>query len=535
MSCYGFARTQAIMDMVKSLHYSTLYNRKFFEETAIPDGALALKDTSETEMNAFRDNWERTFKAQPHKFVVVNKEIQWLPFSLNNRELEFLETQSAYFKWVITMFGLTPSELGITEDVNRATAATQTEVTKRKGVRPFLKLIEGYFNSEVIPEFGYENIEFQFIYDDPSEKNQRLNNWKLEIDMGVKTPNEVRKELGLSPLEGGDEIRSNFTQQQFIGNNGSRADERGVSAYRDDSHNNAERAKDEKEERDGKKERDRHEGRSKTRNTNERTRDLYSHDKRPVGNFKNLKKNLDPTFLHWIAETNSLPLDKIRAGIEVEMEHIDSVSGNMDTIVKIALDHLKEDINYYDKLREVEKELFEKPFAGFENFDSCLVHMRNQGYSDESAHRICGKLQNEHEKSKINKGVDDGQYYHDQQIAHNKFNYDPIMFGIYPSPLSADYRRPMMGITEEQRNQSQDQFADIDNIKCPTCRMNTLMEFTSADDIGNEVKLRCINCNQLYSKQEVIDNNVLESLMQIMMAPNRTKPTNMPLSPLTPR
>ena len=44
------------------------------------------------------------------------------------------------------MFGLTPSELGITEDVNRATATTQAELTKRKGIRPMLGLIERYFN-----------------------------------------------------------------------------------------------------------------------------------------------------------------------------------------------------------------------------------------------------------------------------------------------------------------------------------------------------------------------------------------------------
>ncbi|MBU2346519.1 MAG: hypothetical protein KJ888_20205, partial [Gammaproteobacteria bacterium] len=50
MSCYGYARTQAILDIVKSLHYSTLYNKRFFEETSIPDGALALLDTNEVEM-----------------------------------------------------------------------------------------------------------------------------------------------------------------------------------------------------------------------------------------------------------------------------------------------------------------------------------------------------------------------------------------------------------------------------------------------------------------------------------------------------
>jgi phage I-like protein len=37
------------------------------------------------------------------------------------------------------------------------------------------------------------------------------------------------------------------------------------------------------------------------------------------------------------------------------------------------------------------------PFAGFEDFDACVVHMEGEGYSSDVAHRICGKLQAEEE------------------------------------------------------------------------------------------------------------------------------------------
>jgi len=204
MSCYGFAPTQSILDIVKSLHYSLLYNKRFFEENSIPDGVLSVLDTNETELKNFISNWQRDFKAQPHKFAVLNKAIQWQPFTITQRELEFLETQSWYYKMVISAFGLTPTELGITEDVNRATSNNQSELSRRKGIRPLLKILEKYFNEEIISEFGYEGIEFTFIYDDPSEKNQRLTNWKLEIDMGVKTVNEIRNEMGLEPVEWGE-------------------------------------------------------------------------------------------------------------------------------------------------------------------------------------------------------------------------------------------------------------------------------------------------------------------------------------------
>ena len=213
MSCYGYSRTQAVLDIIKSLHYSTLYNKRFFEETAIPDGALSLLDTDETEFKQFMNMWNTEFKAQPHKIAFMNKDMKWQPFSMSNTELEFLETQKWYFNMVISMFGLTPAEMGITTDVNRATSATQSELVKRKGIRPFLKLLENFFNTGILPEFMFEGIEFKFIYDDPAEKKARLENWQLELNMGVKTINEVRNEMGLDPIDGGD--KSNQQQNMF--------------------------------------------------------------------------------------------------------------------------------------------------------------------------------------------------------------------------------------------------------------------------------------------------------------------------------
>ena len=210
MSPYGYARTQSIMDILKSLHYSIIYNKKFFEETAIPDGSLSMLDTSEEDLQKFRDYWNNDLKAQPHKLAIVNKDMKWQPFNISNREMEFLDSQKWYFNMIISAFGLSPSELGITDDLNRSTSATQAELVKRKGIRPFLGKLEDYINEGIVKEFGFEGIEFQFIYDDPAEHRARLDNWEKELNMGVKTVNEVRKELGLEPIAGGD-VGNNLT------------------------------------------------------------------------------------------------------------------------------------------------------------------------------------------------------------------------------------------------------------------------------------------------------------------------------------
>ena len=45
------------------------------------------------------------------------------------------------------------------------------------------------------------------------------------------------------------------------------------------------------------------------------------------------------------------PADVLREGIKVEMEHTDS----QQIAAEIAMDHLTEDIDYYKKLKKIEK------------------------------------------------------------------------------------------------------------------------------------------------------------------------------------
>jgi len=343
MSTYGFARTQAILDLVKSLHYSTLYNKKFFEEYPLPEGVLSLLDTNETEMKTFMDWWNREFKAQPHKLGVLNKDIKWQTLTIPNRELEFLETQQQYFRFVIAMFGLTPAELGMTEDLNRATSATQAELTKRKGIRPILNLLEKYINADIIPEFGFEGIQFTFIYDDPAEKAAKLANYKTELEMGIRTPNEVREELGEEPLPLGDMTNEQrmFTQvpQKTEGQEMEEKPEAQSGNYT--------------------AQRKREEGIQ----VSNRVLNPYSLATRPVGSFRSfepkLTKELSPRDMDSsIAEASriyGIPEGVVKEGFSHELEHAESVGNDYYIILEIALDHLKEDIDYYIKLKQLEK------------------------------------------------------------------------------------------------------------------------------------------------------------------------------------
>ena len=203
MSCYGYAPTQAILDVIKSLHYSIQWNRAFYEETALPDAIIALKDSSRENYDRFLEYWQREIVGKPHKLPIVNAEIDVKPLTFSQKELEFLESQQWYFKLVISTFGLTPAELGFTEDVNRATGITQSEVVRRKAIRPLIKLLEETMN-EVIKEFGFFDVEFKYVVKDIIEEQQKTEIQNAQLQSGLKTINEIRVDEGLQPVGWGD-------------------------------------------------------------------------------------------------------------------------------------------------------------------------------------------------------------------------------------------------------------------------------------------------------------------------------------------
>jgi SPP1 gp7 family putative phage head morphogenesis protein len=546
MSTYGYARTQAILDLIKSLHYSTLYNKRFFEENPIPDGALSLLDTNEVEMKDFMSWWNSEFKAQPHKLAVINKDVKWQPFNISQRELEFLETQKWYYSMIITMFGLTPAEMGITGDLNRATSATQAEVVKRKSIRPFLKLLEAAINKEIIPEFGFEGIEFQFIYDDPSEKRIRLDNWQLELNMGIKTVNEVRNELGLEPVENGDYSNSMQLMAQSHGpqiQQESQEQEETQYPNYEDQRNAAEGKPKEESEKSLNvmdtvissylkeyetefsktivKDFIQHDDEEIEQEKNDRVRSPFSDENRPIGSFKS-------------KDGKTMSYDEL---IEEHKKLVEALKKDNPKEIKQEYEEQKKELEQYieESKKNTEKKIddnYEVKRQIMEQIaDDIYKVMIASGYSIREASKISNNFK---QRARIKKGSGGygniGQYYHDpsEVILPNKGKVtispfsnpsknDDGFLQLTPSQLGSDFRNLTGRQTYEEEK---------DRIRCPMCGMNTLT-ILQAEETGME-DIRCTNCSSRFNTQDLIDKEGLHNMNQMLTAHNSVEPISIP-------
>ena len=205
MSVYGYSAVQSSLEIIKSLEYSVKHNMSLFLDGAVPDGVVSVEDMGNEEMKRMKTAWENELKGQPHKVVFINKKTGFVPFAFNNRDMQFLEGQKAAWLQVIANFNMTPTDLGITQDVNRSSASQQTELTRRKSIRPLLKKIENLINKQVMPELMVDDVEFRYIIDDPVEERKAAELAEIYLRNGLKTINEIRIHKGEAPVEWGDE------------------------------------------------------------------------------------------------------------------------------------------------------------------------------------------------------------------------------------------------------------------------------------------------------------------------------------------
>jgi len=74
----------------------------------------------------------------------------------------------------------------------------------------------------------------------------------------------------------------------------------------------------------------------------------------PYGTFQRFQKVVRMYPYLYLDTWNSISdFSVLVTGFEVEMEHISTVGDNLDTVCRIVLDHLSEDLLYYEKLKRV--------------------------------------------------------------------------------------------------------------------------------------------------------------------------------------
>jgi HK97 family phage portal protein len=181
------------------------WNRRVFANSARPSLLVEVPEVMEQEpYNRFKQQIEDTTTGTQNagKPLLLEGGATAKPYMMSQQDLDFLESRKFSKDEILAMFRVSPSMLGMTENVNRANAESAEYTFAKYVVLPRVRQFVSVLNAQLVKpydkslELGFKNV----VPDDTTAQLEQdkaaINNW-MTID-------EVRERYGLAALENGN-------------------------------------------------------------------------------------------------------------------------------------------------------------------------------------------------------------------------------------------------------------------------------------------------------------------------------------------
>lgn len=221
-SVMGLSPLETLKNTIDAELNGSQYNTRQVTNAA-PDGMLDLGETARPEsVTAFKSYWASEVAGRgAMAFIGGTKGAKFVPFRGSNRDMQYQEWLIYLVRKVAAVYGLSPQDLGLTMDINRANAETQADMTEDRGLRPLLALGQDFMTREIVWDESFggpeNNLAFRFTRLNIKESMSKANINKFALaGMPWKPVNEARMDEGRPPL--GDPNDENNPYNKLMAN-----------------------------------------------------------------------------------------------------------------------------------------------------------------------------------------------------------------------------------------------------------------------------------------------------------------------------
>lgn len=181
-----------------------------YDYNEIPPGVLWIKGANQADLNTIRNKFLEKNKGGGVELLITmlggNFElIQWITLKQSIKDMNMLEHINNAERIIYNRFGVSSDAMSDVADVNKASATVMRNIRSSTLINPITTIRENYFNEEIV--FPHLSKDWKIKLIPQAEKNysQIIEKGEKLIKIGVQSVNEVRNDLNLEPVDGGDE------------------------------------------------------------------------------------------------------------------------------------------------------------------------------------------------------------------------------------------------------------------------------------------------------------------------------------------
>jgi len=207
---YGRSRIKQVKEFLEMVGAQMLQMRNYYQKGGIFQGIVKTTGFAKDERDKVKKFFQSKFRTMAHKIGLIQSTsesatVDFIPLMLSVEDLAFLNGLDFVQRFVASVYGVTPGELGLSGDGSKAGRAEEGRVFRRRTVRTMKHMIEYRTNNEVIAELSPGGT-VKFQYDNTPEPEIRRIEQEIagsQLDRDQITLNEWRSQNGLHPYPEG--------------------------------------------------------------------------------------------------------------------------------------------------------------------------------------------------------------------------------------------------------------------------------------------------------------------------------------------
>jgi len=214
---WGAGKLQKIAKWVDTSSYATEFLSRFFVNGATFGGFITTEEETEQRIKLIKMGLmnDHTGVANAHKIGVLPKGSDFKQTTAKMSDMEMGATDDRYRDKILSGFGVPKTLVGLTTEVNRASAEAAEYVYAKYTLKPIVDDFVEFMNTAVAPMLDGSG-SYYYWYDEFIPDNQETKLKEREIALGKQpymTINEVRASVGLPPVKDGDVVYANPMMQ----------------------------------------------------------------------------------------------------------------------------------------------------------------------------------------------------------------------------------------------------------------------------------------------------------------------------------
>lgn len=220
---YGCSPLQAAAQEVDQHNLASKHNINLLNNGARPSGAVIFKpkDDSGFAANLTESQRQQLLTDLNNRFtgagnagrpMLLEGDFDWKEMGLSPKDMDFINLKHMSATDIALCFGVPSQLVGVPDSQTYSNVAEARLALYEETIIPHLKLVESDMNEWLVPMYR-DGLEIEFLTESipalAERKRKTYENVTSAVREGIMTRNEAREIIGLTPIDGGDDIYIN--------------------------------------------------------------------------------------------------------------------------------------------------------------------------------------------------------------------------------------------------------------------------------------------------------------------------------------